>query len=106
MHDYIQLIYKSRQKTLVNPLQITRHSNPLPPSQIRKFRIDLQQYLVERTQAQLVSVLIEGGSGSLEEAQIRVRAGLPVVIIADSGRISNVLSLAVDLAKEEQVCDG
>ena len=29
-----------------------------------------------------------------------------MVIIGDSGRISNVLSLAVDLAKEEQVCDG
>ena len=28
------------------------------------------------------------------------------MIIGDSGRISNVLSLAVDLAKEEQVCDG
>ncbi|KAL5258514.1 hypothetical protein ACHWQZ_G009114 [Mnemiopsis leidyi] len=80
--------------------------NNFHENDIRKFRIDLQQYLVERTQAQLVSVLIEGGSGSLEEAQIRVRAGLPVVIIADSGRISNVLSLAVDLAKEEQVCDG
>ena len=61
---------------------------------------------MERTQAQLVSVLIEGGSGSLEEAQIRVRSGLPVVILGDSGRISNVLSLAVDLAKDEQVCDG
>ena len=66
----------------------------------------MQESLVERTQAQLVSVLIEGGCGSLEEAQIRVREGVPVVVLADSGRISNVLALAVELSKDERVCDG
>ncbi|XP_063680838.1 transient receptor potential cation channel subfamily M member 2-like isoform X3 [Bolinopsis microptera] len=80
--------------------------NNFHETDVRKFRIKLQQYLVQRTQAQLVSVLIEGGSGSLEEALIRVKTGLPVVVLGDSGRISNVLSLAVDLAKDENVCDG
>lgn len=69
--------------------------------QIRQFRITLQRHLVAATHAQLVSVLIEGGTGSLDEAKIRVKAGLPLVILGDSGRISNVLCLAIDVAKKK-----
>ena len=75
--------------------------------QVRNFRVKLQEHIRARTEAQLVSVLIEGGCGSLEEAQMRIRRGIPIVILGDTGRISNVLSHAVDLARDaDEAADG
>ena len=75
---------------------------------MRKFRIKLQEHLQYRTEAQLVSVLIEGGSGSLEEAHMRIMRDLPIVVLGESGRISNVISQAVDLVRDSKlsVSDG
>ncbi|XP_063680847.1 transient receptor potential cation channel subfamily M member-like 2 isoform X3 [Bolinopsis microptera] len=80
--------------------------NNFHEDEVRKFRIKLQEHLREITEAQLVSVLIEGGCGSLEEAHVRIMRGLPVVVLGDSGRISNVISLAVDLIKHAKLLDG
>ena len=38
---------------------------------------------------------------------MRIRRGIPIVILGDTGRISNVLSHAVDLARDaDDVADG
>ena len=73
---------------------------------MRKFRIALQQEVVRRTNAQLVSVLVEGGTGSLNEAKMRVGSGLPLVILGGSGRVSDVLCAAHAMAKVTNVVDG
>ena len=73
---------------------------------MRKFRIHLQQEVVRRTGAQLVSVMVEGGSGSLDEARLRVGSGLPLIILADSGRVADVLCAAYDMAIVTSLVDG
>ncbi|KAL5258667.1 hypothetical protein ACHWQZ_G009211 [Mnemiopsis leidyi] len=81
--------------------------NDFHETQVRDFRIKLQEHIQKKSVAQLVSVLIEGGRGSLEEAHMKIRKRIPIVILGDTGRISNVLSNAVDMARDtKNAADG
>ena len=50
--------------------------------------------------------MVEGGSGSLDEARLRVGSGLPLIILADSGRVADVLCAAYDMAIVTSLVDG
>lgn len=72
----------------------------LHKNEVSKKRIQLEIEIVEKTSAQLVSILIEGGITSLKQVIQRIEAHHSVVVLAESGRMANVLCYAIEMSQE------
>ncbi|XP_072021882.1 transient receptor potential cation channel subfamily M member-like 2 [Amphiura filiformis] len=52
------------------------------------------------THVPVVCVILEGGPSTLRKAHAAITHGTPIVVVADSGRIADVLSLAIKQSKD------
>ena len=67
---------------------------------MRTYRINLQSELAKETDAQLISILMEGGVGSLQETQMRLHAGLPLIVLGNTGRMADVICYTFSLSDD------
>ena len=70
---------------------------------VAKKRVEVELYMANSKNAQMVSIMIAGDLNSLKEARKRVEIKKPLIIMRGTGRMADIICLAFDGLQESQI---